>query len=204
MTLDGNLVQIPNTTVYQSVLRNFSSSPNRRVDFVVGIGYDALVPKAQEVAMKVLSDHPAVLADPEPWVLVDNFGKATVDLRVYFWLDGTKHSWLKVKSSVMRLVKRAFQENGRPIPDEAREVKFLNELDVRCHERPTFQRNTATDKQSVALPVSPTQPPPETDAVATDAEGGLKTEAINIEEQARLARPADEANLLNSANGKGR
>ena len=40
MTLDGNLVQIPNATVYKSNLRNFTTNTNRREDFVVGIGYD--------------------------------------------------------------------------------------------------------------------------------------------------------------------
>ena len=40
MSLDGNLVQIPNATVYKSTLRNFTANPNRREDFVVGIGYD--------------------------------------------------------------------------------------------------------------------------------------------------------------------
>ena len=41
MTLDGNLVQIPNATVYKSTLRNFTTNANRREDFVVGIGYDS-------------------------------------------------------------------------------------------------------------------------------------------------------------------
>lgn len=39
MTLDGNLVQIPNATVYKSNLRNFTSNTNRREDFIVGIDY---------------------------------------------------------------------------------------------------------------------------------------------------------------------
>ncbi len=124
MTLDGNLVQIPNATVYKSNVRNFTGNANRREDFVVGIGYDDSINEAQEVARKVLGEHPAVLKDPEPSVLADSLGKATVNLRVYFWLNGREHSWLKVRSSVIRLVKLAFQENGISMPDEAREVVF--------------------------------------------------------------------------------
>ena len=88
MTLDGNQVQVPNSTVFKSTIRNFTSNPNRRDDFIVGIGYDDSIPFAQEVALKVLAEHPAVLNEPEPWVLVDNLGPSTVNLRVYFWLDG--------------------------------------------------------------------------------------------------------------------
>jgi small conductance mechanosensitive channel len=124
MTLDGNLVQIPNASVYKSNLRNFTTTSNRREDFVVGIGYDDAINEAQEIARKVLADHPAVLNDPEPSVLVDSLGRSTVNLRVYFWLNGRTHSWLKVRSSVIRLVKRAFQKHGISMPDEAREVVF--------------------------------------------------------------------------------
>ncbi|MDD4464227.1 MAG: mechanosensitive ion channel family protein [Desulfobacterales bacterium] len=131
MTLDGNQVQVPNSTIFKSTIRNFTSNPNRRDDFIVGIGYDDSIPSAQEVALKVLAEHPAVLNEPEPLVLVDNLGPSTVNLRVYFWLDGGRHSWLKVKSSVIRLVKRAFQDSGISLPDEAREVTFPHGVPVR-------------------------------------------------------------------------
>ena len=87
-TLDGNLAQIPNASVYKSNLSNFTTNANRREDFVVGIGYDDAINEAQEIALQVLADHPAVLMIPEPLVLVDSLGKSTVDLRVYFWLNG--------------------------------------------------------------------------------------------------------------------
>jgi len=32
----------------------------------------------------------------------DSLGRSTVNLRVYFWLNGREHSWLKVRSSVIR------------------------------------------------------------------------------------------------------
>jgi hypothetical protein len=94
MTLDGNIAQIPNATVYKSTLRNFTTNANRREDFVVGIGYDEPIDRAQEIARGVLEGHPAVLSDPGPLVLADGLGKSTVNLRVYFWINGREHSWL--------------------------------------------------------------------------------------------------------------
>jgi small conductance mechanosensitive channel len=44
MTLDGNQLQVPNSTVFKSTIRNFTSNPNRRDDFSVGIGYDDSIP----------------------------------------------------------------------------------------------------------------------------------------------------------------
>ncbi len=42
LTLDGNQVQIPNSTVYKSIIKNYSSIPSRRAEFTVGIGYEFL------------------------------------------------------------------------------------------------------------------------------------------------------------------
>ena len=75
MTLDGNLVQIPNASVYKSTIRNFTTNANRREDFVVGIGYDDAIDEAQEIARKVMADHPAILKDPEPLVLAESLGR---------------------------------------------------------------------------------------------------------------------------------
>jgi small-conductance mechanosensitive channel len=190
MTLDGNLVQIPNATVYKSNIRNFTTAANRREDFVVGIGYDDSINDAQEVARKVLANHPAVLSDPEPLVLADSMGRATINLRVYFWLNGREHSWLKVRSSVIRLVKLAFQQNGISMPDEAREVVFPQGIPVTMMEtKPAEPRGKRP----------PGAPPVEEglDDASTKAEAGFYSEAVVIEEQARQAQPLQEGeNLL--------
>jgi small-conductance mechanosensitive channel len=193
LTLDGNLVQIPNSVVYKSTLHNFTATPNRRETFVVGIGYDDAIDEAQEVARKVLADHPAVLSKPEPWVLADDLGKATVNLRIYFWLDGHEHSWLKVRSSVIRLVKRAFQEHGISMPDEAREIIFPRGVPVTLLE---VNHEPAPVRESIISRGG--QPRQESmDAVSTKAEAGLSNEAGILEEQARQATPVDEGeNLL--------
>ena len=183
MTPDGNQVQIPNSTVFRSTLRNFTSNPNRRDDFLVGIGYDDSIAFAQEIALKVLAEHPAVLAEPEPMVLVENLGASTVNLRVYFWFDGGRLSLLKVKSSVIRLVKRAFQDAGISMPDEAREVTFPDGVPVRMLER----EGTA--------PPAAAKPAAEPETVATEAETGLQSEAGEIQEQARRSWTPGE-NLL--------
>ncbi len=185
MNLDGNLVQIPNAAVYKSNLRNYSTNPNRREVFDIGVGYDDAIADAQQLARRVLDEHPAVLDDPEPSVLVESLGASTVNLRVYFWLDGKKNSWLKVRSSVIRLVKREFQQNGISMPDAAREIIFPQGIPV-WHEK-VEDNSRATTAPKAA---------PDHDKVSTKAEGGLHSEAAVIEEQARRTRKPDAENLL--------
>lgn len=190
MTLAGNHVQIPNATIYKSIIHNYTSNPNIRIDFTIGIGYDDSISLAQETVRQVLEDHPAVLNEPEQLVLVDSLGSATVNLHIYFWIDGTQFSLLKVKSAIIRLVKRAIQDAGISMPDEAREMIFPQGV-------PVEMIRANGDVQPAIAP--PHAPPHESDTVSTIAEGGLRSEAEEIENQARHARaPEQGENLLKS------
>jgi len=181
MTLDGNLSQIPNATVYKSIISNFTTNANRRDSFTIGIGYDDSITSAQEIARKVLEEHPAVLKDPESAVLVDSLGSATIVLRVYFWINGRENSWLKVRSSVIRLVKRAYQKAGISMPDEAREVVFPMGVPVTMVEGKAAPAGTAV----AGVRAASTVPAGEHDEASTEAEGGLQSDAAAIVEQAK-------------------
>ena len=195
-SLDGTMSQLPNATVYKSAIRNFTINPKRREDFVVGIGYNDRIDEAQEVARRVLEEHTAVLKDPEPWVLVDDLGKATVNLRVYFWLDGHDHSWLKVRSSVIRLIKRAFQEHGISMPDAAREVIFPRGV-------PVVMMPEASSAEALADSASvSSRQACGVGTIATPAEGGLSSEADALQEQAQESHPVNENENLLRGDGR--
>ncbi|MCO6429888.1 MAG: mechanosensitive ion channel [Deltaproteobacteria bacterium] len=181
MTLDGNHVQLPNSKVFREVIENYSTNPNRREQFSIGIGYGDSIPLAQKVALQTLSEHPSVLESPEPSVLVDNLGSSTVNLKIYFWLNGSVHSWLKVRSSVIRLTKRAFQENGITLPDEAREIIFPEGVPVHRAKQDARPKRDAV--KHVVPDVEPTM---------SSAEGGLSSDADEIATQASHSRQPEE------------
>jgi small-conductance mechanosensitive channel len=195
MALSGNYVEIPNSKVYNSTIFNFTTNSNRREDFTVGIGYDVAIADAQELALKVMRDHPAVLNAPEPWALVDSLGSAVVVLRMYFWIDGSKHSFLKVKSALIRLVKGAFQDAGIDMPDEAREVVFPRGVPVQMISREEDSR-PAIDR-SARREVVDDKRAGECEPRSTEMESDLSSDAENIEEQARGSRQMGDENLLN-------
>lgn len=124
MTLEGNHIHIPNAIIYKNTIVNVTANPNCRKTFIVGIGYGDNISNAQAIALQVLQNHQAVLNEPEPQVLVDNLGASTVNLKVYFWVNGQDYSATKVKSAVIRLIKKAFDDAAISMPDEAREVVF--------------------------------------------------------------------------------
>ncbi len=194
MDLNGNHVQIPNATVYKSVIQNYAANPNLRMEFMVGIGYENSASDAQDVVMKVLKEHPAVLAEPEPIVLVDELASSTVNLRVYFWMNGREYNGFKVRSSIIRLTKRAIEKAGISMPDANRQVTFPSGLPVQIlqgngklpavvqHSRQMQERKAGSAESA---------------AVDTGAEGGLTSEREEIQQQSRQSRlPEQRANLL--------
>ena len=114
-----------------------------------------------------------------------------MNLRVYFWLNGREHSWLKVRSSVIRLVKRAFQDAGISMPDEAREIVFPNGVAVTL-----LKEGPRQPHEDLAREPPPREAGNEVDTVSTQAEAGLYSEAVVIEEQALHTQPLMGENLL--------
>lgn len=190
MNPDGNHVQIPNAMVYKSIIRNYTANPNRRDCFEVGIGFENEIAQAQEVALGVLNRHAGVLKDPEAQVLVDRLGSATVNLKAYFWYDGAAFNGLKVKSALIRLVKRAFEAEGISMPDEAREILFPEGVSVRMVETVTAEGGEAR---------APRATPAVTAAEVVDSgvEDDLSSEDGQLRQQASQSRtPEAGTNIL--------
>lgn len=187
-TLDGNHVQIPNATVYKSVITNYSTNPSRRSDFTLGIGYDDSTSAAQAIISDILAAHPAVKAEPMPLVLIDQLASSTVNLKVYFWFDSGTYSPIKLRSALMRQTKDALLKAGISMPDEAREVIFPKGLPIYRVSPPGREGSTPAD-------AGPAPAPALNDLPASAAEGGLANDDILKEEPAPTASEARE-NLL--------
>ena len=121
---DGNHIQIPNATIYKNILQNFTANPNTRGNFVVGIGYDVEIAQAKQLALRILEEHPGVLDDPAPQVLVEQLASSTVNLKLFFWVDTKRNAVNKVSSVLMSRVMKAFSRGGISMPDDAREIVF--------------------------------------------------------------------------------
>jgi small conductance mechanosensitive channel len=185
MTQDGHEVQIPNSLVYQNTIYNFTSNPNRRESFLIEISSMGSISSAQELALKTLKDHSAVLQTPEPLVLVDSIKSGNVVLCIYFWMDGKKYNWQKVKSSAIRLIKRAFQDADIVIPGTEVIISYADESLT-----PRNNNNEIKGKTSRTKTI-------ELDNSATHAEGGLSSDIDDIKKQAQQSDVGDKKqNLL--------
>lgn len=117
VTLDGNHLRIPNAKVMNSDLLNYSRNPLRRFDFYVGVSTDFDLTEVKRVALETLKKNPAILDDPAPMVVIDSLSDSSVMIRIFAWLDQSKHSFLKVKSESIRLIKESFDDANIEMPE---------------------------------------------------------------------------------------
>ena len=191
LTPDGNRIQISNATVYKSTITNFSSNPTRRTTFVVGIGYNSSAAKAQALTLKVLREDPAVKA-PEPLVLLEELGAATITLRASYWFHSAIHAPNRINSALLRQTKNALVAGGVSLPDPAREVVFPNGVPVTL----VKEAEATSDRDKAPQPSEAARARLDNAAPATSAEGSLLSDVNAVTEHSRGAVPEAQESLL--------
>jgi len=109
-TPDKKLIQIPNSAIANANIVNYSTSPNRRVDFLFTASYDAPVEKVEQVLLEVIANHPKTIQDPAPFARVSNYGASSIEYTVRGWCENADY-W-DVYFDVMKEVKLAFDRNN--------------------------------------------------------------------------------------------
>ena len=190
MTFEGYQTQIPNSVVYKNILTNLSGSGRQRIDVLLGVGYNDSLTRAQKIIMATLTEHEAILKEPEPMVLIENLATSTVNIRIYAWVDTIKFSLLKVKSALIRQMKAKLQEAGVEFPDEAREIIFPKGIPISYA---TPENGSTSSRPSQALPDASSQ-----DDIHSGHTIDLSSEEDAIKQEASNRQIKTNENLMSS------
>ena len=85
VTPDNKRVIIPNGTLANSNIVNYSAEGKLRVDLTIGVGYDEDIKETKKVLLDVLKHHNKVLEDPQPSVDVEALADSSVNFAVRPW-----------------------------------------------------------------------------------------------------------------------
>lgn len=85
VTPDNKRVIIPNGTLANSNIINFSSEGKLRVDLTIGVGYDEDIKETKSVLLNVLKQNDKVLKHPQPTVDVEALADSSVNFAVRPW-----------------------------------------------------------------------------------------------------------------------
>lgn len=112
--LDNRTIIVPNASIINGNITNYSKKQQRRVDHVFGIGYGDDLKLAKEILMDIMSKDSRVHSEPAPFVAVSELGDSSVNFTTRAWVD-TADYW-DVYFSQLETVKLAFDEKGISIP----------------------------------------------------------------------------------------
>ena len=120
LTFDNQVIVVPNTKVWDSVITNVNASDIRRVDLTFGIGYDDDIELARKTLSDLVSEHPLVLDEPEPIIRVHELADSSVNIICRPWAKSDDY-W-NVYWDLMQQIKERFDAVGLSIPFPQRDV----------------------------------------------------------------------------------
>ncbi|WP_179334351.1 mechanosensitive ion channel family protein [Winogradskyella costae] len=113
-TPDNKEIIIPNGSLSNGNIVNFSTEPIRRVNFTFGVGYDSDIKFTKETIMSVINKHDLILKDPAPAINVSELGDSSINFFTRVWVK--KEDYWTVNFDVIEQTKEALDAAGIDIP----------------------------------------------------------------------------------------
>lgn len=125
LTLDNKRVTLPNGTITNSVIENYSAEATRRVDLTFSAAYSCDIEKVKGIISAIVEAHPLALKDPAPFVRLSAHNASALVYTVRVWCKSADY-WT-VYFDLMEDVKKALDENGIEIPFQQVDVRMRND-----------------------------------------------------------------------------
>ena len=119
-TPDNKVVMIPNGSLANGNIINYSTKKTRRLDQVWQISYGDDVVKAIMLIEEVISKHKEVLLDPAPFVRMSQCDSSSINITSRVWVK--QEDYWNLHFDLIKEVKDIFDVNGITVP--------YNQLDV--------------------------------------------------------------------------
>ncbi|MAV91005.1 MAG: mechanosensitive ion channel protein MscS [Bdellovibrionaceae bacterium] len=134
MTFDQLEVLIPNKDMFTKSVKNYTTTPKRRLEVRCGVSYGENLKSVRELVLKTLEKVPFRTED-EVEVYFEKFGDSSIDFVAFIWIeypgDG---NYFKAQNEAILLIKEAFDNAGIVIPFPIRTLDFGIKGGTRLHE----------------------------------------------------------------------
>ncbi|WP_028772630.1 mechanosensitive ion channel family protein [Shewanella waksmanii] len=114
LTPDNKVIIAPNSSVMDGTIINYSTMDKRRIDFVIGVSYDADLAQTKQVLTAVIEKNAYVLKDPAYTIALSELADSSVNFVVRPWVNGSDY-W-PAYFEILEQIKLALDEAGIGIP----------------------------------------------------------------------------------------
>lgn len=130
-TFNGNDIIIPNSTVFQNPLTNYSTAPERRIDLAVGVSYNDDLKEVKKLSKEAINTVNGIHKNKDIQVFFTEFGGSSVNFEVRFWMeDAGRDNIVEVKSDAIEAIKTIFDKNNIDIPFPIRTLDLSKSKEI--------------------------------------------------------------------------
>ena len=123
-TPDNKIVVVPNGSIMNGSIVNYSDQDTRRIDLIVSCGYEDDIDKVRSVLEDIIKKEKRVLKDPKPQIAVTELADSSVNFIFRPWVK--RVDYLPVYYSLLEEVKKRFDKEGISIPYPQSDVHIHN------------------------------------------------------------------------------
>ncbi|MBO6880256.1 mechanosensitive ion channel family protein [Winogradskyella sp.] len=141
---DNNIVVIPNKTILDNPLKNYSLTTKMRVFLECGVGYESDLEKVEQLTKEVIANTFDQVEKPEDVEFYyTEFGGSSINYLCRFWIDAESMlEKLKAKTKAIIEIKKAYDKEDINIPFPIRTLQFDNKLNVNTSDlQEAFNKN---------------------------------------------------------------
>jgi small-conductance mechanosensitive channel len=157
MTLEGNHLRIPNADVFKGVILNYTTNPQRRLSFSLGVDANDDPIDAYTVGLEALQSLGFILNDPHASAYIEEVGDSNIVLCFTGWVDQRVTDFLKARSAAISAVKSVLEEKGFSLPEPIYRVKMEGIPGIASVERP--EKAAPSPARPAREPRAPSHPP---------------------------------------------
>lgn len=113
-TFDNLFIRLPNERVLNTEVVNVTRFPIRRLDIVVTVAYKEDIGKVKDILGETACKNRWALSEPEPLVLIQNFGSSGIEFLLGVWF--LKSDFVLLKNSLMQAIKERLDAEDIEMP----------------------------------------------------------------------------------------
>ena len=114
VTFDNKQILIPNGSLSNGSLINYSAKSTRRVDLIFSVGYENDIHHVKDILTKIVENHKLILKDPKPFIGVSAHSASSIDFVVRVW--GNTENYWNIYHDLLEEVKITFDKENISIP----------------------------------------------------------------------------------------
>ena len=114
ITGNNQVVYLPNGTLSNGTIRNFSKMDTRRAEIILSVAYTSSISKVKKIIEDCIAGQEMILKSPEPVVLIKDFTDTSVRFSVLIWAESAHYGTMV--SDFYLEIKKAFDAHGIEAP----------------------------------------------------------------------------------------